>query len=89
MIDIKDVITLSDGRKYVVVSKTNYINGRMYYYLIDKDDSGSIKFGYLDNDEFVEINDPELIKKLLPSLYENGKKELPKEILEKLEKLGE
>ena len=33
MIDIKDILTLDDNNKYIVVSKVNY-EGKIYYYLI-------------------------------------------------------
>ena len=84
MIDIKDVITLDDDKEYLVVSKSDYFNSKQYFSLVDINDNSNIKFGYLDNDEFVEINDQDLIKTLLPSFAENTKKELPQEVLDKL-----
>ena len=75
-IDIKDVITLDDNQKYVVISKVFYEN-KNYYYIIGKEMHENIKFVYEDNDELVEFNDQELIKKLLPLFYEKVKDELP------------
>ena len=80
MIDIKDTITLSDKNEYVVVSKANY-NDNVYYYLIDKNDSGNIMFCYQDNNELVELTDKDLIVKLLPLFLEASKNEL-KDIIE-------
>ena len=80
MIDIKDTITLSDKNEYVVVSKINY-NDRVYYYLIDKNDSGNIMFCYQDNNQMVELTDKDLIVKLLPLFLEASKNEL-KDIIE-------
>lgn len=66
MIDIKDVLTLDDDIKYVVVSKVQYTDGKEYYYLVDMNDNSNIKFGYVDNDDFVETSNTELMKNLLP-----------------------
>lgn len=75
MIDIKDTIALSDNNEYVVVSKTNY-NDKVYYYLIDKNDSGNIMFCYQDNNQMVELIDKDLIVKLLPLFLKEAKDEL-------------
>ena len=75
MIDIKDTIALSDNNEYVVVSKANY-NDKVYYYLIDKNDSGNIMFCYQDNNQLVELTDKDLIVKLLPLFLEASKNEL-------------
>jgi len=77
MIDVKDVLTLEDDKKYVVVSKIDYDN-KVYFYLVGVEEITDVKFGYLDNDEFVEINDKELVTKLLPHFYKDVKKNLPK-----------
>lgn len=71
-IEIKDLITLDDNNKYVVVSKTNY-NEKNYYYLIDIKQSKNIKFCYFESDEMIEITNKELITELLPLFYENAK----------------
>ena len=76
MIDIRDVLTLSDGNKYGVVSKTVKDNV-VYYYLIDIKDNSNIKFCYEDKTpnqiDLVEVNDEKLIKDLLLSFAENIK----------------
>lgn len=77
MIDVKDVLTLEDDKKYVVVSKIDYEN-KVYFYLVGVEEITDVKFGYLDNDEFVEINDKELVTKLLPHFYKDVKNNLPK-----------
>ena len=61
---VKDLVSLSDKNKYIVVQKIDY-EGKDYYYLVDIDKNENIKFGYQDNDEFVEITDSELIGKLI------------------------
>lgn len=66
--NIKDIVTLNDNNKYQVISKTNYDN-ITYYYLIDINDISNIKFLY-EHDRFLtEVEDSELIKKLLPKFY--------------------
>ena len=80
MIDIKDTIALSDKNEYVVVSKANY-NDKVYYYLIDKNDSRNIMFCYQDNNQMIELTDKDLIFKLLPLFLEASKNEL-KDIIE-------
>ena len=75
-INIKDILTLSDNNKYIVVSKV-YYNDKDYLYLVDVDNNNNLKFCYLDSDELVEINDKELNTKLLPLFFEKVKNMLP------------
>ena len=74
-INIKDTLTLDDNNEYVVVSKIS-VDGKNYFYLIDKNDNSNVKFCYQDNDELVELNDKELVTRLLPLFVENAKGEL-------------
>ena len=75
IINIKDTLTLDDNNEYVVVSKINSYD-KNYFYLIDKNDNSNVKFCYQDNDELVELNDKELVTRLLPLFVENAKGEL-------------
>lgn len=75
IINIKDTLTLSDNNQYVVISKINYDN-KNYYYILDKNNSQNVKFCYKDNEELVEIDDKELITKLLPLFIETAQKEV-------------
>jgi hypothetical protein len=79
-INIKDVLTLSDENKYCVVSKTEY-QGKMYYYLIDLNDSGNIKFCFQNQNELTEVEDAEEIRKLIPLFYDAAK-DILKELIE-------
>jgi len=78
MIDVKDILTLSDGNQYGVVSKTTKDN-IIYYYLVDTNDNSNIKFCYEDKTEnqieLVEISDENLIKNLILSFADNIKNE--------------
>ena len=63
-LNIKDVIKLEDNIEYVIVSTTVYEDIK-YYYLIGLDSDDNIKFGYIEDDSFVEVEDQSLIRKLL------------------------
>ena len=71
-INIKDILTLDDDNKYVVVSKV-YYEGKDYLYLIDINNNKNLKFCYVDNDAVVEISDKELNTKLLPLFFDKIK----------------
>jgi len=77
-LEIKDCITLKDNKgnntKYVVTSKINY-EEKNYYYLVDINNK-DLKFCYEDKDDLVELNDKELVTKLLPLFYEKAKSEI-------------
>ena len=75
IINIKDTLTLDDNNEYVVISKINN-NNKNYYYLLDKNKNDNPKFCYEDNDELVEIDDRDLIAKLLPLFVEIAQKEV-------------
>ena len=75
IINIKDTLTLDDNNEYEVVSKIS-ADDKNYFYLIDKNDNSNVKFCYQDNDELVELNDKELVTRLLPLFVENAKGEL-------------
>lgn len=68
MIEIKDIVTLSDKNKYQVISKINY-DYQIYYYLVDINEISNIKFLYENNNKLTEIDDEELVNKLLPLFY--------------------
>ncbi|MGN1372192.1 MAG: hypothetical protein ACI4XM_07965 [Candidatus Coprovivens sp.] len=74
-INIKDIITLNDNREYIVVSKVS-IKEKIYYYLVENNNTSNIIFCYLNNNRLVEINDNELIIKLLPLFIEAAKNDL-------------
>ena len=76
-IDIKDIITLDDNKKYVVTSKTSYEN-KDYYLLLDKDEKSEYLICYLENNELIETEDKDLNTKLLElflKAIENDNKE--------------
>lgn len=68
MIQIKDVVTLSDQNEYLVVSKVDH-EYRNYYYLVDINDNSNVLFLYENGEKLTEIEEPELVSKLLPMFY--------------------
>jgi len=82
-IGIKDIIILSDDNEYVVVSKAKYQNNA-YYYLIDKNNNENLKFCIekTESKSFLEIEDADLIQKLLPLFLDASSKAITKEDLE-------
>ena len=68
MIEIKDIVTLSDQNEYQVVSKVDF-EYRIYYYLVDINEISNVKFLYENNDKLTEVEDTELINTLLPMFY--------------------
>ena len=77
-IDVKDILTLNDKNKYVVVSKALY-EGKEYLYLIDVNNNAKVMFCYVDNDKIVESNNKELNTKLIPLFFDNIKAMLANE----------
>ena len=65
--DIKDVLTLSDGNDYVIASKVNH-DYKIYLCLVDINNNKNIKFCYLDNDEVVIVKKENLSEALVLKL---------------------
>lgn len=69
-INIKDVLTLDDNNKYVVVSKVNYEDDT-YFYLININTQKDFKILRLnkENNKLAEFDNQELIKILIPLFF--------------------
>jgi len=82
-VEIKDILVLSDDNSYVVVSKVIYENNT-YYYLIDKDKNENLKFCVEkpENNSLLEVEDANLIQKLLPLFLKASTYAITKEDLE-------
>ena len=63
-INVKDIVTLNDHNKYVVVSKTEVAN-KTYFYLIDMVNYENVLICYLEDNKLKEVGDEQLIKQLL------------------------
>lgn len=65
MINLRNIITLSDNNEYIVVGKVDY-EDKTYYYLVDINKNENIKYCYQTNEGLVELNDTDIIQKLIP-----------------------
>ena len=63
-INIKDLLTLNDHNKYVVVSKIE-VSSKIYFYLIDINNYENVLICYLENNKLKEVTDEELVKQLI------------------------
>jgi len=86
-IDVKDIVTLSDDNTYVIAGKADY-QGSIYYYLVDKDNMGNIKFCIenTQNLSLIEAEDKDLIQQLLPLFLQSATQSITKEELELIQK---
>lgn len=66
MINVNDIIKLSDGIEYLVVSKVNYENN-IYLCLVNN----NIKFVLLDCNKVVEVTDNDILDELLKLIIYN------------------
>ena len=75
-IETTDIITLKNGEEYVVCSKIDFEDNK-YLYLINPINQQDVKFAmekHRDNKTFIsELENQELIQKLLPLFYEKSK----------------
>lgn len=75
MIDVRDIITLKDD-KYMVISKVE-LEGKLYFYIANIEKNEDFKFCYLEDDYYlVEINDSNLVQKLIPMFTDQAMMEL-------------
>lgn len=65
--DITDVLSLSDGKDYMIASKVNH-DYKIYLCLVDINDNKNVRFGYLDNDEVVIVKKESISQSLLLKL---------------------
>ena len=70
-----DLVTLDDGKNYVVISKANY-KDKLYYCFIEENDFKVLHYYYVDNDELVSIDQDDIDQELIQMLYEDAKKGL-------------
>lgn len=74
MIDIGDILTLSDGNEYLVTNKAKR-KGKKYYLLVCEEDLSNIKFCYEDKKGkdilIVEVDDKKLIRELMLRFTKN------------------
>lgn len=72
MIDVNDIIRLSDNNKYLVASIINYENN-IYLYLVDIINNSNIKFVELFDNQVIEVTDNSILDELLKLIVLNIK----------------
>lgn len=70
MLNLGEIITLSNGKKYVVVSSINYFNDN-YVYLSEFYKNENIKICLVKNNEVTEVLDKDLIDELEKLFVDN------------------
>lgn len=64
MLEVGDLITLSNNEQYIVMKRVNY-NSISYVYLISRDGISDIMICSYDNDNLKRVDDEKLFIKLL------------------------
>ena len=73
MLEKGKLLTLSDDNKYAVVDYFEMDNYQIIY-LIDIDNPANILYGTIENDEIHEINNPELLEKVIKTISDRIQK---------------
>lgn len=61
-IEEKDIITLNDDKRYLVVRKINF-EKKIYYYIANVDSPLEVKYLFESGDKLIQVhNDDELVK---------------------------
>lgn len=69
MLDKGDLLTLSNGKEYIVINQIQ-IDGKNYVYLVTKDGVSGVAVCSLENDMLTTINDGEFLQLLLTKFKE-------------------
>lgn len=70
MFEKGNILKLADDNEYTVVDKY-YDNGTNYVYLVDINNNSNIIYGKLENDEIIEIGDPNELEKVIQQVNIN------------------
>ena len=70
MFEKGSILTLADDNEYAVVDKYND-NNVIYVYLVDINNNSNIIYGKLENDEIVELNEPNELEKVIQQVNKN------------------
>ena len=78
MLEVRDIIELSNNGRYIVMAKTE-IDSNMYYYLLDVDKHINHKFCMLNSDNMlVEVTNKETMQLLIKRFAKELRKEINK-----------
>lgn len=70
MLDKGDLLTLSNGKEYIVINQIQ-IDGKNYVYLVTKDGVSGVAVCLLENNTLTTINDGEFLQLLLTKFQES------------------
>ncbi len=70
MFEKGNILTLADNNEYSVVDQFND-NGNIYVYLVDINNNANIIYGKLENDEIVELDDPDELERIIKIVNSN------------------
>lgn len=70
MFEKGNILTLADDNEYSVVDQFND-NGNVYVYLVDINNNANIIYGKLENDEIVELDDPDELERIIKIVNSN------------------
>ena len=70
MFEKGNILTLADDNEYVIVDKYND-NNNIYVYLVDINNNMNIIYGKLENDEIIELINPNELEKVIQQIYKN------------------
>ena len=70
MFEKGEILTLADNNEYVVVDKYTD-TGTIYVYLVDMNNNINIIYGKLENNEIVELTDPDELEKVIQQVNKN------------------
>ncbi|MCI9280590.1 MAG: hypothetical protein HFJ02_07370 [Bacilli bacterium] len=70
MFEKGNILTLADDNEYSVVDQFTD-NGNIYVYLVDINNNANIIYGKLENDEIVELEDPDELERVIKIVNDN------------------
>lgn len=70
MFEKGNILTLADDNEYSVVDQFSD-NGKVYVYLVDINNNANIIYGKLENDEIVELEDPDELERIIKIVNSN------------------
>lgn len=74
MLNLRDIIKIKDD-DFIVIGKINY-EDKEYYYLANTNKNDEFKYCTLDDEYLIELNDINLIQKLIPLFTDQAMMEL-------------
>lgn len=70
MLEFGDIITLENGKKYLVSGICNY-KDKNYVYLVNTEEQTNVILGIVENDDLQEVTDDEEFKQVMPLILDN------------------